>query len=336
MSEPDCISLRSEDDENNDEILDEKDDFKRAYDLFFNRDKLINVEEDINHQDIYQLLKKPSPNKEIKENTSIIKAENLQSKGEKDKKIDSIFFTDKNKFKVYKMINFNVFHPGGNTEYYKKIRDEIDNQNGDKNKNNMPVNKFNVFKNNKKVKKKAKEKKKRKDKPDDIRKKIKARFLKITKNRINEMLKIAKSKEFFDFFPQSFISNISKKSNHGIIYMTFKEIMSLNYLQFYNSNKETIDKTGLLKKKRADKKKYEKNKKVLSYLEKNEEICKMSKFDVISEMTFAELFEEYLKSEEFEKEIENLKLEENSENYIKNYVKRADTFIEYFSQPIEI
>lgn len=336
MSEPDCISLRSEDDENNDEILDEKDDFKRAYDLFFNRDKLINVEEDINHQDIYQLQKKLSPNKEIKENTSIIKAENLQSKGEKDKKIDSIFFTDKNKFKVYKMINFNVFHPGGNTEYYKKIRDEMDNQNGDKNKNNMPVNKFNVFKNNKKVKKKAKEKKKRKDKPDDIRKKIKARFLKITKNRINEMLKIAKSKEFFDFFPQSFISNISKKSNHGIIYMTFKEIISLNYLQFYNSNKETIDKTGLLKKKRADKKKYEKNKKVLSYLEKNEEICKISKFDVISEMTFAELFEEYLKSEEFEKEIENLKLEENSENYIKNYVKRADTFIEYFSQPIEI
>ena len=59
--------------------------------------------------------------------------------------------------------------------------------------------------------KKRRIKKKRKYKSDDIRKKIKSRFLKATKNRINQMLKGAKSKYFFDFLPQCFICNISKQ-----------------------------------------------------------------------------------------------------------------------------
>ena len=52
---------------------------------------------------------------------------------------------------------------------------------------------------------------KRKYKPDDIRKKIKARFHKAIKNIINENLKKAGSKYYFSFLPQIFISSISRK-----------------------------------------------------------------------------------------------------------------------------
>ena len=60
--------------------------------------------------------------------------------------------------------------------------------------------------------KKRRIKKKRKFKSDDIRKKIKSRFHKTFKNIINENLKKAGSKKLFDFFPQCFIGNVSKKT----------------------------------------------------------------------------------------------------------------------------
>ena len=61
--------------------------------------------------------------------------------------------------------------------------------------------------------KKKKMKKTRKFKPDNIRKKIKTRFHKIIKNIINKNLKKVGSKKLFDFIPQCFIGNISKKVN---------------------------------------------------------------------------------------------------------------------------
>ena len=82
------------------------------------------------------------------------------------------------------------------------------------------------------------------------------------------------------------------------------------------------------------KKKYDKNIKVLKYLDKNYEICRKSNFNVIGDMTFKDIFNEYLKSEEFEKEIEKLKDEQNSEKYIKDYILKAYNFIHYFSKPI--
>ena len=257
----------------------------------------------------------------------------------KEKKLESNIINtlgdaDKqNKFRVYSLNDFNLFHPGGNIEYYKQIKEEINEQvfnqlEEDNNKQSATTSKFKIYKaRNKKNKKKTKEKKKRKDKPDDVRKKIKSRFLKTTKNRINQMLKIAKSKEFFDFLPQCFICNISKLKNKPIIDMTFKELMSQ---KFYEDNEKKKDILFLNKKTNPDKKKYENNAKVLKYLEENYEICRKSNFNVIGNMKFKDLFKEYLKSEEFEREIEKLKEEQNSVNYIKDYIIKAYGFINYF------
>ena len=66
-------------------------------------------------------------------------------------------------------------------------------------------------------------------------------------------------------------------------------------------------------------------------MEKNENIKKKINFDYIKGMTFGELFKEYLESREFEKDILKLKQKENPE-YIKNYIIKAYTFIEYFSE----
>ena len=73
---------------------------------------------------------------------------------------------------------------------------------------------------------------KRKFKSDDIRKKIKSRFHKTLKNIINANLKKAGSKKFFDFLPQCFIGNISKKVNSECLELTYKELfieMNGNY-----------------------------------------------------------------------------------------------------------
>ena len=270
---------------------------------------------------------------DIKENIS--NEIEINSIAEKKKETNNFITSDldkQNKFRVYSLNDFNIFHPGGNVEYYKQFRekynDEINNSIFPYNKSNNSSRKFKILKEkSKRTRRKAKEKKKRKEKPDDIRKKIKSRFLKSIKMRINQMLKIANSKEIFDFLPQSFICNISKQKNKPIINMTFKELLLKNFLE----EDKKDNKTFLQKKNKTDKKKYDKNVKVLKYLEKNDEICKKSNFNVIGNMTFRDLFGEYLKSEEFEKEIEKLKEEQNNDNYIKDYIIKAYNFIHYFS-----
>ena len=258
-------------------------------------------------------------NKEKKAESNII-----NTSGEIDKQ---------NKFRVYSLNDFNIFHPGGNSDYYKQIKAGLNQQifnqlEEDNNKPSLNKSKFKISKaRNRKNKRKTKEKRKRKEKPDDVRKKIKSRFLKTTKNRINQMLKNAKSKEFFDFLPQCFICNISKLKNKPIIHMTFKQLMSQ---KFYEDEEKKNNKLFLNRKTNPDKKKYENNTKVLKYLEDNYEICKKSNFTVIGNMTFKDLFKEYLKSEEFEKEIEKLKDEQNNVNYIKDYIIKAFGFINYF------
>ena len=270
---------------------------------------------------------------DIKENIS--NEIEINSIAEKKKETNNFITSDldkQNKFRVYSLNDFNIFHPGGNVEYYKQFRekynDEINNSIFPYIKSNNSPRKFKILKEkSKRTRRKAKEKKKRKEKPDDIRKKIKSRFLKSIKMRINQMLKNANSKEIFDFLPQSFICNISKQKNKPIINMTFKELLLKNFLE----EDKKDNKTFLQKKNKTDKKKYDKNVKVLKYLEKNDEICKKSNFNVIGNMTFRDLFGEYLKSEEFEKEIEKLKEEQNNDNYIKDYIIKAYNFIHYFS-----
>ena len=165
-------------------------------------------------------------------------------------------------------------------------------------------------------------KKKRKFKSDDMRKKIKSRFHKTFKNIINENLKKAGSKKLFDFLPQCFIGNVSKKTNNYCLNLTYKEILLTDFISEYSDNYPN---------KNVDYKKYQKNKEVLEYLEKNPEICKKSGFDIIQGKKYKELLNIYFNSAEFEDSIMRLKKENESEEYIQEYVLKAKNFVKYYS-----
>ena len=257
----------------------------------------------------------------------------------KEKKIESNNIENEGKKKIFRTYNsqdYILFHPGGTVEYFKYLKDEIRKEsfNQKKRKGKLSQNnlKFNIYKNNKKQKqRRLKEIKNRKDKPDNIRKKIKSRFLKILKTRINEKLKNSKSEYIFDNLPQCFISNISKNVNKFILDMTIKELLTKNFFED-GTSKDNEEKIFIKKKRNPNKEKHEKNQKVLEYLDKNSDIRKSSNFNVISRLTFREIFKEYLKSKEFETDILKLKNQDNSEKYIKDYINKAYDFLDYFSK----
>ena len=156
--------------------------------------------------------------------------------------------------------------------------------------------------------KKKRMKKKRKYKPDDIRKKIKARFHKLIKNIINENLKKAGSSELFDFLPQCFIGNVSKKLNNEALNLTYKEMLSIDYINQLNISELSNNKVDHIK--------YLRNKEVLNYLEKNHDICKRSGFDLIQNMKYKNLLKLYFNSSQFEISINQLKAENETCDYI--------------------
>lgn len=79
-------------------------------------------------------------------------------------------------------------------------------------------------------------------------------------------------------------------------------------------------------------KKFKHNLKVLEYLDKNKEIAEKSNYNVFKNMKFYQIFNEYLRSKEFEKEITSLKLQKENDKYIRNYIIKAGSFIEFYSQ----
>ena len=165
--------------------------------------------------------------------------------------------------------------------------------------------------------KKRRQKKKRKYKSDDIRKKIKSRFHKTLKNIVNNMLKKGGSKKFFDFLPQNFTGNVSKKVNSQSFEMTFNELLSYNFLNKKNKS--------------ADSKKSEKNKEVVEYLEQNPEISKNSGYDLIKNKKYKDLLKIYFSSAEFENSISRLKEEKEENDYIQEYIYRAKNYIEFYT-----
>ena len=165
--------------------------------------------------------------------------------------------------------------------------------------------------------KKRRQKKKRKYKSDDIRKKIKSRFHKTLKNIVNNMLKKGGSKKFFDFLPQNFTGNVSKKVNSQSFEMTFNELLSYNFLNKKNKS--------------ADSKKSEKNKEVVEYLEQNPEISKNSGYDLIKNIKYKDLLKIYFSSAEFENSISRLKEEKEENDYIQEYIYRAKNYIEFYT-----
>lgn len=174
----------------------------------------------------------------------------------------------------------------------------------------------------KKSHKRKKNLKKRKENSDNIRKKIKSRFFKILKNIINHKLKLAGSKEFFSNLSQAFISNISRDKNREVLDLTFKEIFSKNFCEDSKA-KKAIE---------SNIKKYKHNLNVLEYLENNQEIAEKSNYNIFKNMKFYQIFNEYLRSKEFEKEITSLKIGKENDKYIRNYIIKAGSFIEFYSQ----
>ena len=263
--------------------------------------------------------------KDIRESSKITKS--LSSTNEHSK----ITEKKKNLFELYNFNGFNLFHPGGKEPLYETLKNEIQDFEKIYGNNHSVLCKFKVKKKNQQITRRKRHKSvKRKLKPDNIRKKIKSRFFKSIRMRVNKMLKEAKSKEFFDLLPQCFIINITKKKNQQIMDMSFKNLLEYNFIIEEKNMEQHCDMKCQKDKWNVDIKKYDKNKRVISYLEQNREIMKKSKFDVIGNMTVAQLFDEYLKSAEFEKEVVKLKKEGNDDNYIKDYIVKAFGFINYF------
>ena len=168
--------------------------------------------------------------------------------------------------------------------------------------------------------KKKKQKKKRKFKPDDIRKKIKAKFHKVIKNIINSKLKNAGSKKLFDFLPQSFITNITIKLNNQAMDLTYENLIEKDY----------VPKTKI-KKGNPDLEKYKKNLDVLYYLRENPEICKNSDFEKIKKMKYIDILKAYFSSSEFEQSIIGLNNKKEKIDYIEEYINKALSYVNFFA-----
>ena len=166
-------------------------------------------------------------------------------------------------------------------------------------------------------------KKNRKYKSDDMRKKIKSRFHKTLKNIINENLKKAGSRKLFDFLPQCFIGNVSKKANNYCLNLTFKELLLTDFVSEYAKEKYPN--------KNVDYRKYLKNKEVIKYLENNPEISRKSGFDIIKDKKYKELLNIYFSSAEFEDSIIRLKKENEPKEYVQEYVIKAKRYIQFYS-----
>ena len=258
---------------------------------------------------------------------SSIKEENIEIKKSEITIVDSglhkfsttcdnsrTLFSKTNPFKVYKSTEFNIFHPGGKVQLFQKLKNEIKDIEELKKPKQDIICKFKI---------------KKKGKKFNIRKKIKSRFFKAVKNRINQILKNSKSKYFFDLLPQCFIINITKKKNQPIMKMPFKNLLTYDFIseELREGNHNTVFNRY---KRIVDIKKYQNNLEVMEYLKNNQEIVKRSKFDIISNMTVTQMFNEYLKSDEFEKEVNKLEEEGDDINYIKDYISKAFGYVNYF------
>ena len=166
-------------------------------------------------------------------------------------------------------------------------------------------------------------KKNRKYKSDDMRKKIKSRFHKTLKNIINENLKKAGSQKLFDFLPQCFIGNVSKRTNNYCLDLTYKELLLTDFVSEYTKDSYPN--------KNVDYKKYLKNKEVMKYLENNPEICRKSGFDIIMNKKYKELLNIYFSSAEFEDSIIRLKKENETKEYVLDYVIKAKRYVQFYS-----
>lgn len=185
----------------------------------------------------------------------------------------------------------------------------------------------NLFKTKEMVKENGKikaKKKRRKFKPDNIRKKIKARFHKDLKNVINDKIKKAGGNKLFDLLPQSFITNITIKLNQRVLNSTLENLVRYDCLE---------DTGG--KEKNPDRDKYNKNLEVLDYLNENKDISEKIGFDKIKNMKYEELLRAYFTSKEFENSLIEIYEKNKKEkiDYFEEYVNKAIAYVDFFKNP---
>ncbi len=218
------------------------------------------------------------------------------------------FISKKRKFSEENNKNkFSIFTPS-----------EENNNCSSKNSNTISEQKGCDSLNKKEKTKKKKNIKKRKYDNDLIRKKIKKRFLKDLKNKVNKTLKSEGCRVQFKYFPPLFADNLSKDINNDFLDKTLKDLFSTDFIKFMEDRN-----IKNLKIEDTDKSNYEHNISVLNTLKRNPKYKK--KFDFFNR-TYFELFNEYLVSKEFEIAIDDLKKEEDEE-YIIKYINKANNFM---------
>ena len=168
--------------------------------------------------------------------------------------------------------------------------------------------------------------KRRKEREDNIRKKIKSNFHKKIFKLINEKLKKAGAKLYFQSLPQYFISDITKKTNFDALEINYKDLFEYTHERLIN-NKIVNSKIEVMKK--VSEKKYRKNIETLNYLDNNLEISEKSGWSKIKSMKYIDLLEAYFNSKEFEESIEKLEKKE-TKNYINDYIYYSLNYIEHF------
>ena len=290
--------------------------------LNLNNDKIFSTFE---NEKFFIVKNNKKENKKDKNETPHEKPKNINVKNKKNKNLDENYFfpftPGKGLLNYFNMKKSEESFLNSESNNEKLIIDEntLNSEQINNNANNtcyefkFKTKKYCIMPNGKK----RRQKKKRKYKSDDIRKKIKSRFHKTLKNIVNDMLKKGGSKKFFDFLPQNFTGNVSKKVNSQSFEMTFNELLSYNFLDKKN--------------KTADSKKSEKNKEVVEYLEQNPEISKNSGYDLIKNIKYKDLLKIYFSSAEFENSISRLKEEKEENDYIQEYIYRAKNYIEFYS-----
>ena len=164
--------------------------------------------------------------------------------------------------------------------------------------------------------KRESERKRRKYNQDNIRKKIKRGFLSILIDKLNKILVSIGISLYFVKLPQSFVSDVVRKTNKEILNLTLEEIFKKEEL--YKLDKD------------EDLSKYHHNLDVIN----NEQIQGNENFKKILNKKYYEIYEEYINSNEFKvDEINRLKKnnsEEADDEYINKYISLAQHFLEFF------
>lgn len=237
-------------------------------------------------------------------NPSLTKRNSVNSfeENDKDKKTNKVMFKVKSMNAQNKKQIFKVNYPDKVSLFTNTEKDNTPDE----------------VKENKMVKEIIKRKKRRprKENKDNIRRKIKRGFLNTgVIKKLNQKLKNIGSNLYFMRFPQSFVSDIYRKTNKEVVNMTLAEI-------FVNKEINTS-------KNRPDLNNYYHNLKVVN----SDEIKKNEEMQKILNMKYCDLFEDYINSDEFKiDEINRLKRKNVNEEFINRYINVSKTFIKFFRQ----